>query len=295
MAAVFDGHGLLGEVAAEMAVETLKAATSQMDWAGLEADPQQFMKELFQRLDAAVTAAHDQPPAAYTYTSGSSTLNFELRGEPDPELGPVYVCVSHAQVPPRPVDFGCTAVVAVCYGSHLVVGNAGDAGGVLIDCQMPDCEDRDGFKAEIFTGKHTATNEAEQERVNRDYPRAAVFTPDGYLAPTDPALSQYELQLTRSLGHRLLRQAGVVAEPDVFVTHVDSEHTYGMVICSDGVMDELQPSDILDRVVNAATAQEASETLCRDAQDFCMDSSKVDDTTALVVLFHDPRRRGEGQ
>lgn len=285
MAAVFDGHGLLGEVAAEVAVAALTEALPTLPWASLRDTPEAFMTGLFERLDAAVLAAHDNPPEEYSYTSGSTTMTFELRVDADPVLGSMYYCPAEPRMPPRPIDFGCTAVVAVCLGTHLVVGNAGDAAGLLVSSNVDGCEDRDGFAAEHFTAKHTALNEAEQARIDRDFPGEAHFTQDGYLAPTDPVLSQYELQLTRSLGHRLLRQAGVSSVPDCFVVAVSPAHTYALVLCSDGVTDELSPSDVMDRVIAAGDARDAACTLCKDAQDYCMDETKIDDTTALVLYF----------
>jgi serine/threonine protein phosphatase PrpC len=285
VAAVFDGHGLLGEVAAEVAVKALEGLTSTLAWEEVASAPEAFMTALFEQLNAAVLEAHDSPPAQYAYTSGSTTLHFELKADADPTLGAMYICPEHDYMPPRPIDFGCTAVVAVCLGETMVVGNAGDAGGLLLRQNQPDCEDRDGYAVTFFTGKHTASSEAEQARIDRDFPNAAIFTPDGYLAPTDPVLSQYEVQLTRSLGHRLLRQAGVAANPDCFATTLDEAQSFALVICSDGVTDELSEGDILDRVTAAADAKDAALTLVRDAQNYCMDPDKIDDTTALVLLF----------
>ena len=285
VAAVFDGHGLLGEVAAEVAVKALEALAPGLPYDKVTSAPEAFMTSLFEQLNDAVLAAHDSPPAQYAYTSGSTTLHFELQADADPALGAMYTCPEHAYMPPRPIDFGCTAVVAVCLGDQMVVGNAGDAGGLLLKQNQEDCEDRDGYAVSFFTGKHTASTEAEQQRIDRDFPNAAIFTPDGYLAPTDPVLSQYEVQLTRSLGHRLLRQAGVTAEPDCFVTTLDQFQSFALVICSDGVTDELSEGDILDRVVAAADARDAAKTLVKDAQDYCMDPEKIDDTTAMVLLF----------
>ncbi|EGD72709.1 hypothetical protein PTSG_04437 [Salpingoeca rosetta] len=287
--AVFDGHGLLGEVAAETARKELDdmCASGSLNVALLQSDPATFMVDLFEQLNLAVLDAHDNPPSTYVYVSGSTPLSFELKQDASPDLGAMYVCPEHDYMPPRPIDFGCTAVVAVIHRDRLTIGNAGDADAIVMrqNCDA-DPSSRDGYLAVSHASKHTASSQLEIDRVDRDFPGAAIFTPDGYIAPTDPVLCQYELQLTRSLGHKLLRVAGIIATPDVHVEDLDPATTYGVVVCSDGVTDELQPFDMLDRVTNSAgDAADAAETLCKDAQEYCMDPDKIDDTTAVVVLL----------
>jgi len=105
------------------------------------------------------------------------------------------------------------------------------------------------------------------------------------MAPTDPDLAQYEVQLTRSLGHNLLRAAGISATPDVHVLPYEAGQGHALVLCSDGVTDEIEPAGVLDRLQQCVTATEASRTLCKEAQEFCMDPDKVDDCTALVLYW----------
>lgn len=251
----------------------------------LASDPTVFMQQLFEQLDASVLAAHANPPAQYEYISSGNAMQFELKSDVLVELGGGYVCPEHTYIPPRPIDFGCTAVVMVHVGDCVVVGNAGDAAALLALRNQPDVDVRDGCTIDVPSAKHTASNPVEQERIERDFPGCAFFTPDGYLAPTNSVLSQYEVQLSRSLGHKLLKQAGVVATPDVAVHTLEKGTAFAMVLCSDGVTDELQPTDILDRVMQGCSSQDAATTLCNDAQAYCMEEDKIDDTTAIVVYF----------
>ncbi|EDQ88918.1 uncharacterized protein MONBRDRAFT_25622, partial [Monosiga brevicollis MX1] len=288
IAAVFDGHGLLGEIAAAMARDTMTALQPTFAWDSLLTQPEQGMREIFAQLDAAIVAAHDAPPAQYTYIGQSGSLDFRLEAHAIPELDPPsgYVCTSRDGVPPRPIDFGCTAVVAVVVDeTHVVVGNAGDAAAFVLLRDQAGHEDRDGYSVEALSVQHTARSKAEQARVHETHPGAAHFTGDGYLAPLDPTLAQYELQLTRSLGHRLLKRAGVIADPEVRSQTWPVGEVHGVVACSDGITDELSGLDVLDRVLNAGTALEASEVLCQDAQDYCMDETCIDDATAVVALL----------
>lgn len=97
---------------------------------------------------------------------------------------------------------------------------------------------------------------AEQARINRDYPGKAFFTPDGYLAPEDEELCQYEVQLTRSLGHKLLKEFGITHEPDIRQRDISDKENFALVLCSDGVTDELQPKEISERVARAGSVEE---------------------------------------
>lgn len=71
----------------------------------------------------------------------------------------------------------------------------------------------------------------------------------------------------------------------VVTLDLEKERAFGLVLCSDGITDELKPRDVADRVAAAGPAQEGAAVLCQDAQDFCMDRNKVDDCTAAVILF----------
>eukprot|EP00055_Hartaetosiga_balthica_P010084 m.41853 g.41853 ORF g.41853 m.41853 type:complete len:497 (+) comp7026_c0_seq2:5001-6491(+) len=309
--AVFDGHGMLGEVASKVAVKTLHSLCSTycqegdgvhthtahfshdlddydditMDFDQIDSAPKQFMTSLFQCLNAKVLASHDSPPSQYTYYSGSDPIHFELKENYSDDLGSMYLCPEMEYMPPRPIDFGCTAVVGIVYKNSLLIGNAGDADAiVLVKGQKESANARDGYLATSVTEKHTASSEKEQDRINRDFPDCAFFTPDGYLAPTEAVISQYEVQLTRSLGHRLLARAGVIGDPEIVILPLDERTAFGLVLCSDGITDELSVTDILDRVRDASNAAEAAELLSNDAHEYVMDDTKIDDCTALVLM-----------
>jgi serine/threonine protein phosphatase PrpC len=72
----------------------------------------------------------------------------------------------------------------------------------------------------------------------------------------------------------------------VVTVDLAAERAFGLVLCSDGVTDELKPRDIAERVANAGPAEDGAKLLVQDSQDFCMDRSKVDDCTAVVIHFN---------
>ena len=284
---VFDGHGLLGEQAAAAAVKCLRSwSRSQLSFDGVFSDPHTAMAQLFDELHAAVMELHERPPATYTYPERDFDIEFELQQSAD--LGPVFAA-KNCRFPRAPIDFGCTAVVAIVVGDRAVVANAGDSAALL--CRTGPASDLEDRSAIVVSVPHTARLDTEVERIERDFENKAWITPDGYLAPLDPVLSQYELQLTRCLGHKLLAGHGLIPTPlvrvlDLCAADPDCPQPCGLVLCSDGITDELSPKDISDRVGMVSSASEACEVLCSDAQDFCMDAGRVDDCTAVVLLFH---------
>eukprot|EP00041_Stephanoeca_diplocostata_P023168 m.563489 g.563489 ORF g.563489 m.563489 type:complete len:831 (+) comp22233_c0_seq1:116-2608(+) len=294
--AAFDGHGLLGEraaVAAAAELETLCNDQSVLEGFAPGNDTSQAMVDLFARLHDRVCAEHQRIPRNYSYPGrpGSGTTEFKLQkydqeptspdgsGAETRKSGLTYR-YSSEHMPPAPIDFGCTAAVAVVVGTQAVVGSLGDAGAVV--CRS----DSDGEPTgELISATHTAKDDAEIERIERDFPGKAYFTPDGYLAPLDDDLGQYEVQLTRSFGHALLKDFGITAEPHVHTFDVKETNTFALVLCSDGVTDELQPRDIAERVAQEDSPDASAKTLCQDAQDFCMETEKIDDCTAVVLRF----------
>lgn len=177
--AVFDGHGLLGEVAAQRAVDVLGRQAAALDLAAVRADPEPALGGLFEAMHRAVLETHASPPAEYEYTSGSTTLTFRLdtSGRGGPALGDMYVVPDMDYIPPRPIDFGCTAVVALVFPDAVVVANSGDASAIVCSQNVPGCEDRDGFRVEVPCVKHTASEPTEIERVERDFPGCVRLSP----------------------------------------------------------------------------------------------------------------------
>lgn len=133
--AAFDGHGLLGERAAVAAAAELETLCN--DHAVLEGfapgnDASAAMVDLFARLHDRVCAEHQRIPRNYSYPGrpGSDTTEFKLKkyeqepGSPDGsgsetrKSGLTYR-YSSEHMPPAPIDFGCTAAVAVVTGTQV--------------------------------------------------------------------------------------------------------------------------------------------------------------------------------
>lgn len=282
VAAVFDGHGLLGERASQSAVRKVKemCKNNEIDFDAFLKDPSTAMSDLFEVLQEVVMAEHETPPEAYTYPGPHDSTDFTL----ETDIAGLAQAYMNDRTGPRPIDFGCTAVVVVITGDSMVMGNAGDACAIL--CQA--CEEYED-EAMLVSRLHTASDQYEIERVHREFPDMAFFTPDGYLAPLDPVMGRYEVQLTRSLGHKLLREFGIVAKPYTRTFKLVPGRTQAIVLTSDGITDELSPHNIKGRLEQCDTAREAAQQLVEDAQEFCMDVDKIDDCTAAVLWFVGPQ------
>ncbi len=274
VAAVFDGHGLLGERASQAAVNKMReiCLSPRFNPNDFVVNHKDRMAALFEELQDAVLKEHETPPATYVYPTPSHDLKLELVDHK--ELGKAYTC-SSAYISAAPIDFGCTAVIAIISSGLACVGNSGDACAVIC---TPDATE----SARLLTERHSALNPDEVARIHSDFAGKATVTPDGYVAPLLPHLCEYQLQTTRCLGHKLLRQIGIIHTP--FITLVPLRDARALILCSDGVSDELSVHNMADRAVSASSAQEAANSLVHDAQDYAH-PQQVDDCTAVVLHF----------
>ena len=115
------------------------------------------------------------------YPVRSTALEFTL-ADVGGRFGKAYKCTNDERRPIAPIDFGTTAAVAIVVGELITTGFLGDAGVVM--CSL-------GPEGELVSVPHTASEEAEIERIDRDFPGKSFCTPDGYLAPLDDELGQY--------------------------------------------------------------------------------------------------------
>ena len=192
VAAVFDGHGILGETAAQAATAKLREiinTPSKMSTPLYDAEG--WMELVFVQLQQSVEEAHRDVPKEYIYPGppGSTAVEYKLENVGG-RFGKAYKCQNESR-PVAPIDFGTTAALAIVVGQLITVGFLGDAG--VIACSR----DTGSPVGELVSVPHTASEEAEIVRIETDFPGKSFCTPDGYLAPLDDDLGQYEVQLTR--------------------------------------------------------------------------------------------------
>ena len=177
--AVFDGHGAFGEVASATARDALAdAVAAQTSW---NEDPETCMAAVVRTLHDAVVARHhpDALPPQHLHTTGSGTsLLYKLNDERNAFVVEGGDGPAAKRTRSEPIDFGCTAAIAVITGRQLVVGNLGDST-VLLCCATED----DQLSTKRLSVVHAATEAAEQHRIEETCGGTVRFI-NGYLQAT---------------------------------------------------------------------------------------------------------------
>ncbi|CAD7705312.1 unnamed protein product [Ostreobium quekettii] len=171
-------------------------------------------------------------------------------------------------------SMGTTAVVSLVSESHVVVANCGDSRAVLSR----------GGSAYRLTRDHKPTLEDEQER---------ILGCGGKLMNYNGLRVMGLLAMSRALGDHGLRDAGVVAEPEVTILGREREDEF-LVLASDGLWDALtdqEACDLAGRCFQRAQEQEASpEVAVRVAARVLMraalDRGSKDNITVTIVDLH---------
>ncbi|KAL1519975.1 hypothetical protein AB1Y20_023459 [Prymnesium parvum] len=260
-AAVFDGHGVMGEVAACVARETLGRlmvhAASKDEWFRA---PDETIRHLISDLHDAVIRSHQPEEMALpykhrvrhyelTYDLSEDGRSFLVRGG---DGGEFY----------EPIDFGCTACIAVLLvdgtSQRVVCANLGDSPALL--CR----ETRDGlYDATELSRRHAASEESEQLRLREflgDSTAASVTS--GTLRGMQGPLEGHALEPTRGLGHPVFSEFGFSQEPHVLSMNVDgADGVHALVVVTDGVSDALTNQEILQCVLSSAAAEDLPHSL----------------------------------
>ena len=186
----------------------------------------------------------------------------------------------------HPVDFGCTAAVAVlvCQSRMLVAGNAGDS--IVLLCSASDYD----LGISSLSMKHAADEDDEARRLESTDGTARIL--DGYLQALRGPLRGHSLQPTRGLGHPLWAAYGISAEPHVSTVSIsepiDGRMGFALVVLSDGVSDLLSTEAILETVAETGCARGAARALVDEAVALANVSSggaDRDDATSAVVWW----------
>jgi len=289
--AVFDGHGAFGEMAAAIARDALaNAVAAQTTWS--EA-PEACMKAVIATLHDAVLQAHEPdalPPQHLHKTGSGKELVYRLNDDKtafmvEGDSGPSAQAKRDRS---EPIDFGCTAAIAVLSGRTLVTGNLGDSA-VLLCCATED----DQLSIRRLSALHAATEAAEQRRIEESCSGTIRFI-DGYLQAIRGPMRGHGLQPTRSLGHAVFADYGISAEPHVVSLCLDDVgglegcNGFAVVVLSDGVTDLLTDSAVLDTVAEADAARQAAQQVVEAAAglaDVSTSGADRDDASAAVMYF----------
>eukprot|EP00966_Prymnesium_polylepis_P307666 7110197-Prymnesium_polylepis.1 len=251
------------------------------------------MTDVIRRLHDAVLQAHhpDAMPPSHLHKTGSGKeLVYKLNEDRtawavEGGSGPA---VAGKRERSEPIDFGCTAAVAVLCGRQLVVGNCGDSA-VLLCCASED----DRLSSRRLSVLHAATEVSELQRIEEACKGTVRFI-DGYLQAIRGSMRGHGLQPTRSLGHAVFADYGVSAAPHVTSMCVDDVggeegcNGFALVVLSDGVTDLCSDSAILETVAEADAARQAARQLVDAAAglaDVSTSGTDRDDASAAVMYF----------
>ena len=181
-------------------------------------------------------------------------------------------------------EYGTTAVVAVVVRSVLVIGNVGDSRAVLYR------RGKDGLNIVLRTQDHRPSLESERKRVEASggevIQRGATLRI--YPRDLDRAIiveKQLGLAMSRALGHLILGQYGISAEPEIFSARLQDGDT--LVIACDGVWDKLTTEEVRKIIAQHNNPRTAARAIVRKAENsWKNDGMSADNMTTVVVVFN---------
>ena len=153
---------------------------------------------------------------------------------------------AHAAVNSAQSGMGTTLVAAVVQDDELIVANVGDSRAYLVK-----------------NGEHT--------QISRDHSWVGEQVEAGLLSEADAQVHMYRNIITRSLGSR--------PDVDVDTFSVPLELDDVVLLCSDGLSNEVSPDEISRIVADAGSSGEAAATLV----DLANTRGGGDNVTALLV------------
>lgn len=308
IAAVLDGHGMLGEVAAEEAgrvlvahidaciqQEIVKKKKDKAEEGYVRAWGKRRVREMFdtafQKAHASVLEMYQAAPPRYSFPDGTGMgqTMFELQARDT--RASVYMSPSSGA---RLVEFGTTASVVVMEPGFVAVGHVGDSDVILgsLDGQF--------LVATELTKPHSGHNVSERYRIgeflcqDEELLGLAALREDGYLEVSNlGGLSSVALSMTRAVGHYHLQAFGVIPSPEISFYDVEDDTDVCLILATDGVWDAMHPRDAVMCVCtslasNPPTLDRGSRIameLCKRCVDMQIKLAGAADNTSAVVLF----------
>ena len=290
IAAVLDGHGMLGEEASRQAgraiVSALRhcAALQRAPLASLpDAVVDRAFVEAFEAGHRAALGVAAHAPSVYTYPLGgrnAHTFVLKTLGQERAYIDPGLNV--------RVLEYGTTATVALVQGRGVAVANVGDSLATL------GSEQGGAYHVNLLTRRHWGGDAGERARLERDFGKLVrLEDEDGYLTVNEGRLSGYQLAMTRALGHAVLSQYGVIPRPSV-QRHTLSRDDLCLILASDGVWETCSPSEavvgLCDLLAQGQSVPEAALELARSAVELSTAASPdfgADNTTVAVFVFDD--------
>lgn len=159
---------------------------------------------------------------------------------------------------------GCTAIVALMVGKELHVASVGDCRAIV---------SRNG-KAHALCTDHNADNNNEKARI-------LMAGGKIYLAADNTNRVNGQIQVTRSIGDRLMKKHGLISEPSVQKYTISDDDEF-LILATDGVWDVISDQGAVDIAQNSA---KSTDILCKRLQQAALDAGSKDNISVAVVLF----------
>jgi len=212
------------------------------------------------------------------------------------EVSKQFLKIDSKLVGPKYLNSGSTATACIQAGDVLVLAALGDSRAVLGSVgQSPGT-----YVATLLSFDHKADRPEEQSRIIKAggevhpiYSHGRQFGPARLFKRGE----EYPgLAVSRAFGDRLSKEIGVVAEPELAVHELSPEDRC-VVLCSDGVWDQLTNEEAVRLAMAAATASSDPHApalaICKEARRRWErglktggeGSGSIDDITAVVGIL----------
>ncbi|WPT16618.1 Putative protein phosphatase 2C 33 [Picochlorum sp. SENEW3] len=315
IAAVLDGHGMLGEVAAEAAGRELvthivaciqehviahNKLKKNKDQAGyLRAWGKRRIREMFdtafQKAHACVLDIYQAAPPKYSFPDGTGMGHHVFELQSRDKRNDTAAIYTNPTAGARLVEFGTTASVVVLEPGFVAVGHVGDSDVILgsLDGQF--------LVATELTKPHSGHNISERYRIgeflceDEELLGLAALREDGYLEVSNlGGLSSVALGMTRAVGHYHLQAFGVIPSPEISFYDIDDGKDVCLILATDGVWDAMHPRDAVVFVSSSLASKRSSpDRESRVAMDLCKACVEMqikavgaaDNTSAAVIFF----------
>jgi len=276
---IFDGHNMLGEVAAQICVVEFEAyfreeANKQWQQNQFFNITHTLIQNAFQYVNNKILECYEHLPIQHSYPGKCEQGGILYTLESD-HNGNKFYTKGHEK---RIVDFGTTAAIAILHGSQLCIADVGDSR-ILIGRTQ-----KSSLQAEFMTVQHQLSDPSEVSRIKLGWPQTEFR--DGFVALMDFKNQCYtQLSMTRALGHLIFGKLGVIPDPH-YVSVKITKKDFCLILASDGVWDYVSGSEAVSIVADYEDPTEAAKELVKHAVRLSeLDDRPPDNATALVVFF----------
>lgn len=175
---------------------------------------------------------------------------------------------------------GSTATIALIFGDHLYVANAGDSEAVL---------SRSGKAIPVTTVHNMQRNAAEEHRIKK---LGGIIYHKRLGHPLwNPAI--VSIGVTRAIGDLFFKSekfttskpTGLTSIPDIYQTPLTSSEEFLIVAC-DGLWAVVSAQEAVDFVTNGMKETTNAQVVAQDLANYAAEKGSLDNITVMIITFH---------